>query len=579
MKTTALAATTAILAIMVAAASAESLSAVWMLSSSGSGRPAAAGTDCCVEHGTAGCDDPAIEECVCAIDPVCCIEVWDNLCVIFVEAGGCGDCGGGGPRCCTPRTAPGCPEDLTIQGCVCDRDPFCCNTEWDQTCVDEVEEFGCGFCDGIPNDACPDAVAVNSDTTLAINTDAATTDGPALPAACDEGGGLAFDSDVWYCYSPDCDGDVTVSLCGESFDNRLAIYEGCACPATNTRMIECSDNFCGFQAQITFNASSQMNYLIRVGGNGAVGTGELQITGGDTDNNFDCNDNGTFDGCDIRSGDSGDCNSNGIPDECELDDGRVLIQQLPNQSNGLFSDPDCGVCEAAGQQSVADQFRIFETTTIERVVLWGGYFPDNIPSLDDDFTVILQRSCAGLPCLPFTPQSGVPSTRIRTGVQLFGVDEWLFELTLPTPLTLDSGIYYIEVFNNTAGNTDSFFWEVGNRDAAAGANGNAVDANASPGVEWFANPEDQAFQLLGPPLNDCDNNRIPDVCQKEPVQVPGDLNDDCQVDIDDYELFLDCVTGPGGGPVAEDCQAVDFDEDDDVDLPDWGGFQDVFGSP
>lgn len=48
--------------------------------------------DCC-EEGSAGCADDDVSACVCAIDPYCCLAAWDELCVIIVEAGGCGDCG------------------------------------------------------------------------------------------------------------------------------------------------------------------------------------------------------------------------------------------------------------------------------------------------------------------------------------------------------------------------------------------------------------------------------------------------------------------------------------------------------
>lgn len=65
-----------------------------------------------------------------------------------------------------------------------------------------------------------------------------------------------------------------------------------------------------------------------------------------------------------------------------------------------------------------------------------------------------------------------------------------------------------------------------------------------------------------------------------PPCAGADLDDDGDVDRDDYELFFQCVTGPGGGPVSPECQCADFDEDDDVDLVNFGSFQASFtGSP
>ncbi|HMR80291.1 MAG TPA: hypothetical protein PKD61_34525, partial [Polyangiaceae bacterium] len=59
--------------------------------------------------------------------------------------------GGGGSAtvaCCAPTTGtPGC-GDATVQNCVCAQDNYCCQTEWDQVCVNEVSLFGCGTCGG-----------------------------------------------------------------------------------------------------------------------------------------------------------------------------------------------------------------------------------------------------------------------------------------------------------------------------------------------------------------------------------------------------------------------------------------------
>ena len=48
------------------------------------------------------------------------------------------------------------------------------------------------------------------------------------------------------------------------------------------------------------------------------------------------------------------------------------------------------------------------------------------------------------------------------------------------------------------------------------------------------------------------------------------------VDMLDYAMFLDCFTGPDGGPVTEECRTFDFDNNNDVDLIDWGDFQAEF---
>jgi len=58
--------------------------------------------------------------------------------------------------------------------------------------------------------------------------------------------------------------------------------------------------------------------------------------------------------------------------------------------------------------------------------------------------------------------------------------------------------------------------------------------------------------------------------------LPGDLDDDGDVDLDDYAAFFQCLTGPDGGPVIFDCLRGDFDGDDDIDLLDFAAFQAVF---
>ena len=55
----------------------------------------------------------------------------------------------------------------------------------------------------------------------------------------------------------------------------------------------------------------------------------------------------------------------------------------------------------------------------------------------------------------------------------------------------------------------------------------------------------------------------------------GDHDGDDDTDLFDFQSFLDCVTGPGGG-VPPGCEVFDFDEDNDVDFDDFAVFQEVF---
>ncbi|MHC5111177.1 MAG: pullulanase X25 domain-containing protein [Planctomycetota bacterium] len=133
--------------------------------------------NCCETGHGPGCSDPVIEPCICGTDPFCCELEWDSICVANVESLGCGtcatDCNNNGVpdecdleapphNCCGIGHGPGC-SDLTITACVCAADPFCCDTDWDFTCVQEMQSLGCGWCNNdcndnnVPDDCDPDA--------------------------------------------------------------------------------------------------------------------------------------------------------------------------------------------------------------------------------------------------------------------------------------------------------------------------------------------------------------------------------------------------------------------------------------
>lgn len=54
--------------------------------------PEGGDTNCCETGHGAGCDDPTIEDCVCASDSYCCTTNWDSICVNEVTSLGCGTC-------------------------------------------------------------------------------------------------------------------------------------------------------------------------------------------------------------------------------------------------------------------------------------------------------------------------------------------------------------------------------------------------------------------------------------------------------------------------------------------------------
>jgi hypothetical protein len=103
--------------------------------------------NCCSELAEAGCENDAVQTCVCDEDPFCCTEQWDLACAVKVVAYDCGACEGIGGEgdCCEDNGTPGC-SDKTIQSCVCLEDIACCTETWDSICVTQVETLDCGDC-------------------------------------------------------------------------------------------------------------------------------------------------------------------------------------------------------------------------------------------------------------------------------------------------------------------------------------------------------------------------------------------------------------------------------------------------
>jgi hypothetical protein len=141
----------------------------------------------------------------------------------------------------------------------------------------ETREF-CLVNDCVPdNDDCIDAIEIG-DGGFVFSTDNASTDGFG-ESLCSFAGDSQVGNDVWYRYSNICSGPVNVSLCGSSFNTRVAIYEN-FCPTVVNQAIACNDNFCGTSSELTFDGVGGTEYLIRIGGfEGATGDGVLVVSG------------------------------------------------------------------------------------------------------------------------------------------------------------------------------------------------------------------------------------------------------------------------------------------------------------
>ncbi len=220
--------------------------------------------------------------------------------------------------CCTENLGvPGC-SDATVEACVCALDSFCCATEWDQICVDEVGDFGCGVCP-VPGACCLTAggctvtdsagctgigtyqgdgtecstagcagVSPGDDCTVAItavdganpfDSTGATTDGISEPScAFPFGTDEQIFQDRWFEYTSTCTGELFVDTCGGFVgDPRLSIYAGFDCPPLGAPL-ECNDDHgnateadtglaCpgGLESSLSIPTVLGNQYLIRVG--------------------------------------------------------------------------------------------------------------------------------------------------------------------------------------------------------------------------------------------------------------------------------------------------------------------------
>ncbi|MDT8301943.1 MAG: GEVED domain-containing protein [Sedimentisphaerales bacterium] len=135
-----------------------------------------------------------------------------------------------------------------------------------------------GNCAPPANDDRQNAESIGEVTDLAFDTTEATVDGP---EACMTG------KNIWYCYTATCSGTATASLCGSSFDTKLAVYHGCGSIPTSSDLIQCGDDFCGRQSEVAFPVTAGHSYLLEVGGYNILdfGSGVLNIS---------CDDNPVF---------------------------------------------------------------------------------------------------------------------------------------------------------------------------------------------------------------------------------------------------------------------------------------------
>ena len=193
-------------------------------------------------------------------------------------------------------------------------------------------------------------------------------------------------------------------------------------------------------------------------------------------------------------------NADAIPWHGPSPRGPVVAEHLPTQAGGPSSDTE--FLDPFGQpawQRLADEVILTAPATIRRLAWWGFYDQNNPPATETiRIRFYAARPGDGLPDENniLFGQSYLDPSRIATGRQIgvgIAPDEFLYEVYLLSPLTLNAGAtYWLEVVQIGDIST-AFRWEFG---ANPLINGHAF-ANSIVG-DWRHTTNtvsDQAFQL------------------------------------------------------------------------------------
>lgn len=247
------------------------------------------------------------------------------------------------------------PGELNITcdpGACCMPDASCVDATTPDSCEGIGGQYFSGNLCNVFN--CPDPSPDNDDCedciplTNGIVAAGSTSSSDAL--ATSSCGGGEDDGDVWHCWTADCSGIATISLCDSAFDTTLAVFDAC-----DGEEIACNDDSCGTstnRSRIDLNVTEGEEYLFRVAGfGGQQGNYNIVVSGCTAPTPKCCLPNGTcgnatVDFCILLGGTPlplgaqclGDMNGDGVDDACSSCPSATI--------DILASDPPSGTIDA-----------------------------------------------------------------------------------------------------------------------------------------------------------------------------------------------------------------------------------------
>ena len=120
------------------------------------------------------------------------------------------------------------------------------------------------------NDECVDAIAIG-DGSYTVMTQLATDSGI---------GTHSIYKDVFYCFTAPVSGTADISLCGTTFDTKLAVWDGCACPPTTELGYNddgCSSPDYTLASRLLVDVVQGQTYLIQAGSYSSTGFGTIYL--------------------------------------------------------------------------------------------------------------------------------------------------------------------------------------------------------------------------------------------------------------------------------------------------------------